>query len=132
MSELFWADALLYCHLLYVLCVAVPAPLIVLGKIRTWRWTRNLWLRSIHLGMIGVVALLALLDIPCPLTIWEIRLRIRADRIGYDGIPREWAAQLLYYDADPWVFTALYVAFAGLVLALWRWAPPTFRSHADE
>ena len=40
-----------------------------------WEWVRNWWFRVAHLVAILIVAAEAFLDIPCPLTEWEYRLR---------------------------------------------------------
>ena len=59
----------------------------------------------------------ALFGIPCPLTDWEQRLRISAGEASYSGdFIGYWAHQLIFYDAEPWVFTTIYILF-GLAVA---------------
>lgn len=119
------ADAVLYCHCFYVLGVILPVPLIVLGGWRDWSFVRNFWLRIIHLAMITLVAAESLLGIDCPLTLWEDVLRRANEEEGYRrGLLSDWAASWLFYEAPPWVFTALYTGFGLLVLALFYFVPP--------
>ena len=47
--------------------------------------------------------------IPCPLTVWEEQLRKMAGQTGYTGdFLGYWAHQLIFYRAEPWVFTVIY------------------------
>ncbi|MGN6666719.1 MAG: DUF2784 domain-containing protein, partial [Trinickia sp.] len=78
--------------------------------------------RFAHLLAIGIVALLAALDIPCPLTVLEDRLR--TGTVGPEGFVQHWVGRVLYYDLPMWVFTLAYVLFALIVLLSWRYVPP--------
>lgn len=120
------ADGVLVLHALFVLFVVGGQCLILAGWLGGWGWTRGLLFRLLHLGSIGFVVLEAWFGVPCPLTILENNLRLRAGEaaayqvsfIGY------WVGRLLYYDAPPWVFTTLYTAFSLLVVATFVWYPP--------
>ncbi len=119
------ADAVLYCHCLFVLGVILPVPVIILGGWRNWKIVRNFWLRLAHLAMIALVAAEALLGIDCPLTVWENALRYANEEEGYrQGLLSDWVSSWLFYDAPPWVFTTLYVSFTLLVLAFFYFVPP--------
>jgi len=114
------ADALLVTHALFVVFVVLGLILIFVGKLLTWRWVRNPWFRVIHLLGIGVVVLQSWCGVICPLTIWEMDLRLKAGETIYrDSFITHWLNELLYYQAPSWVFTAGYTAFGGLVLASW-------------
>jgi hypothetical protein len=114
------ADALLVTHALFVAFVVLGLILIFVGKLLAWRWVRNPWFRVIHLLGIGVVVLQSWCGVICPLTIWEMDLRLKAGETIYrDSFITHWLNELLYYQAPSWVFTAGYTAFGGLVLASW-------------
>ncbi len=119
------ADAVVIVHAAYVGFVVFGFAAILIGVARHWRWVRNFWFRAAHLASIGVVALMAIGDIACPLTTFENYLRQKAgqarypaDFIGY------WAHQLIFFQAPAWVFTVCYVAFTLLVIAVFVVAPP--------
>ncbi len=47
-------------------------------------------------------------------------LRTQAGETIYDGsFVIHWLAQLLYYQASPWVFVVCYTVFGGLVVLSW-------------
>jgi hypothetical protein len=69
---------------------------------------------------IGVVVLQAWFGQLCPLTIWENQLRRRAGQSGYsESFVEHWLHKILFYEAEPWVFTAIYSAFGVLVVLIW-------------
>ena len=56
----------------------------------------------------------------CPLTIWENELRRRAGQSGYtDTFVKHWLRDILFYQAEPWVFTTIYTCFGALVVLVW-------------
>ncbi len=121
----FLADAVLVLHALFVLFVFGGLLLTLLGWWRGWVWTRNFWFRLAHLAAIGFVVLEAWFGVPCPLTVLESRLRVLAGGAGYAAsFIGHWLQRLLFYEAEPWVFTAVYTAFALLVIAVFVFHPP--------
>jgi hypothetical protein len=121
------ADAVLVLHALVVLFIVGGFAAVWLGAARGWAWVRNRCFRFAHLVAIGIVALLAALDIPCPLT--ELEDRLRTGSAGTEGFIQHWLGRLLYYDLPAWVFTLAYVLFALVVLLTWRYVPPRPRQH---
>jgi hypothetical protein len=119
------ADTVLILHALVVLFIVGGFAAIWLGVALHWEWVRGRAFRFAHLIAIGIVALLAALDIPCPLTVLEDRLRMGSP--GAQGFVQHWVGQLLYYDLPAWVFTVAYVLFALVVLLTWRYVPPRSR-----
>jgi len=71
------ADAVLAVHCAIVVFITAGLPLIWIGAALHWSWIRIRWLRALHLGAIGFVALESLAGIACPLTVWEAALRQR-------------------------------------------------------
>ncbi|MEX3956133.1 DUF2784 domain-containing protein [Trinickia sp. EG282A] len=120
-----WADIVLILHALVVSFIVGGFAAIWVGVALGWQWVRNPVFRLLHLGAIGIVALLAVADIPCPLTVLETWLRHGAT--SNQGFVEYWLQRLIYYDFPPWVFTVAYSLFALLVLCTWRFVPPRRR-----
>lgn len=116
------ADVVLVLHALLVSFIVGGFAAIWVGAALGWEWVRQRSFRFAHLLAAGVVALLAALDVPCPLTALEDWLR--AGGVGPQGFIQHWVGALLYYELPAWVFTLAYVFFALLVLLTWRYVPP--------
>ena len=115
------ADAVLAAHCAIVVFITAGLPLIWIGAALRWHWVRIRWLRALHLGAIGFVALESLAGIACPLTVWEAVLRQQRPP---DGMVQQWVERALYHDLPAGAFTLAYVAFALAVAATWRAVPP--------
>src|SRR5262245_27876973 len=122
------ADLIVAIHAAYVAFVVVGLLPILIGIARGWSWVRNWWFRIAHLVAILIVAAESLLDIPCPLTEWEYRLReLGGQAVSGGTFIGDLLHNLIFYDAPPWVFTLAYVAFAAAVLLTFVLAPPRRR-----
>jgi hypothetical protein len=122
------ADAVLVLHVAVVLFVAGGLVLVVLGNRRGWGWVNTLAFRAAHLAAIGFVVAEAWLGVVCPLTTLEAWLRARAGLPVYEGgFVAHWLHRLLYWDAEPWVFTLGYTLFGLAVGAAWWRFPPRGR-----
>ena len=116
--NLLLADFILVVHFVFVLFVVIGYLLIVIGRFAGWSWIYRRLFRIGHLAAIGFVVAQSYLGRYCPLTIWENELRRQAGQGGYEEtFIRHWLARLLYYDAEPGVFIAVYTVFGLLVLA---------------
>src|SRR4051794_40783415 len=126
MGYAYLADVIVAVHIAFVAFVLFGQLVILAGWALRWGAVRNFWFRALHLLAIGVVAAESLLNVPCPLTVWEQRLRAHAGQRFDEGatfigqLLHDW----LFYDADPAVFTPIYVGFALLVLLTFALAPP--------
>jgi hypothetical protein len=119
------ADVVVAVHVLYVGFVIVGQVLIGLGVLCDWRWVRHSWLRRTHVAAIGIVALEAILGVPCPLTVWEQQLRLLAgEEVSDASFIGRCLHGVLFYDGPPWVFTAGYVTFALLAVVTFVLASP--------
>jgi hypothetical protein len=119
------ADAVLVLHVGFVAFVILGLVLTVIGILARWQWIRNFWFRCLHLAAILLVVVQALLGVMCPLTIWENELRQLAGQTAYRGdFIATWLHDLLFIDAEPWVFTLCYTLFGLAVLAAFLLAPP--------
>jgi hypothetical protein len=120
------ADAVLVLHFAYVAFVVAGLALVWLGWLRGWSWVRNFWFRATHLLAMGVVVAESVLDIVCPLTVWEDDLRRLAgqDPGSDQGFVAEWVHRLLFFDLEPRVFTLIYAAFFLAVVMSFIVVPP--------
>lgn len=112
------ADLVVFVHFLYVTFAVGGELIIVAGWIFRWNWVRNLAFRITHLCAVVLVAIEALSDILCPLTEWEYNLRMKAgQQVDADmTFVARLIRKIIFYDFPDWVFTALYVGFAVLVI----------------
>jgi len=125
------ADLVVAVHVAYVSFVVLGQLAILIGILARWEWIRNRWFRIAHLVAILIVAVEAVLDVTCPLTDWEDRLRRLAGQTGNQGdFLGHWLHELIFYDFPPWVFTTAYLGFAALVLATFVIAPPNWRGRS--
>jgi hypothetical protein len=125
------ADLIVVAHAAYVSFVVLGLVAILAGIAFRWQWIRNPWFRWIHITMIGIVVAEALAGIPCPLTVWERELREGAGQVAYAGdFIGYWTHRLLFYRAEPWVFTLVYTAFGLAVLVAFIVAPPRGKKQA--
>jgi len=114
------ADTILLIHFAFVAFVVAGFFLILAGLLAHWSWIHNRIFRIAHLVAIGVVVLQAWFGQLCPLTIWENELRRLAGQSGYsESFIEHWLHKILFYEAEPWVFTTIYSAFGVLVVLVW-------------
>ncbi|CAG9231240.1 conserved membrane hypothetical protein [Paraburkholderia caribensis] len=116
------ADAVLVLHALIVLFIVGGLIAIWSGAALKHVWERNRAFRVLHLVAIGVVAILAALGVPCPLTVIEDHLRTGG--AVEQGFVQRWVSHWLYYDVPAWMFAVAYVAFLLIVAITWRCIPP--------
>lgn len=126
------ADAVLAVHVAFVAFVVLGQEYVMVGWALRWPSARNRLFRLFHLAAIGVVVLQAWLGLICPLTLLEFHLRggeagwaQGQSFIGY------WLSRLLYYEAPPWVFTAVYSLFGAVVMICFFGYPPRRRDRRD-
>jgi Protein of Unknown function (DUF2784) len=136
MSDLALADLVVAIHVGYVAFVLIGEILILIGIWRHWGWVRNRWFRIAHLVAILIVAGEAILNITCPLTIWEAQLRERAGQSMTAGqtvtqgtFLGKLMHELIFFDVPDWVFNTSYVIFAVLVASTFWFAPPRWKNH---
>jgi hypothetical protein len=114
------ADAILIVHFAFVVFVVVGFLLILIGLLAKWSWIHNRAFRIAHLVAIGIVVLQAWFGQLCPLTVWENTLRQRAGESGYsESFIEHWLHKILFYEAEPWLFSTIYTVFGAVVLIAW-------------
>ncbi len=114
------ADTILVIHFAFVVFVVFGFLLILIGLLARWSWIHNRCFRITHLAAIGFVVLQAWFGQYCPLTIWENEFRRRAGQPAYtESFIEHWLHKVLFYQAEPWVFTTIYTGFGALVLLVW-------------
>jgi hypothetical protein len=120
------ADLVLALHFAVVTFVVGGLVLVIVGNLAGWRWVNGFGFRLTHLGAIAIVVAEAWLGAACPLTTLEMGLRHKARATTYgSSFIDHWLQRLLYFEAPGWVFVLGYTLFGLLVLALWRWFPPS-------
>ncbi|MBI5683671.1 MAG: DUF2784 domain-containing protein [Verrucomicrobia bacterium] len=122
------ADAVLVVHFAYVAFVVVGLLMIWVGYFLRWSFVRNFWFRLAHLCCMGVVVMESVFGMTCPLTTWEMKLRLLASSGQYyqGSFIQHWVHRVLFYSASEGVFLAIYGSFfVLLLLSLWivkpRW-----------
>jgi len=119
------ADIVLIIHFLYVLFVVGSLPVIWVGAWFNLQFVRNRWFRFLHLAAILFVVVESLLGVVCPLTVWENQLRqVETD----SSFIQYWLHQVIFYNVPEGTLTVIYVLFAGLVAATFRWVPPNLHN----
>ncbi len=126
------ADLIVVFHAAYVGFVVFGQLAILLGLALRQRWARNPAFRLVHLAMIAIVVLEAWVGMVCPLTTWESALREKAGQTGYPGdFIGYWAHRLIFFQAEPWVFTLIYTLFGLVVAATFVFAPPRWPRRGE-
>lgn len=114
------ADTILVIHFSLVVFVVLGLLAIVVGRLIGWIWIYGRTFRISHLLVIGIVIAQAWLGRLCPLTILENFLRGKAGQAGYsETFVGYWLHRILFFNAQPWVFTLIYTVFGGLVFLFW-------------
>lgn len=122
------ADFVLMAHFAFVLFVVGGFALIWIGALLHWEFVRSYRFRAIHLAAICFVAAEAIGGIVCPLTRWEDYLR---GTLSDTSFVARWVHRLMFYNLPEWVFTVMYLCFAGAV-ALTLWLVPPRRRTARQ
>ncbi len=123
------ADGILISHAAVILFIVGGLVCVLVGGFRGWGWVRNRWFRTVHLLAIGYVVLQSLAGMTCPLTDWENALRVQGGENPYEsgGFIAHWLHRLIFFRAEPWVFTVVYTAFGLLVATTMIFIPPKWR-----
>lgn len=130
MSPATLANVIVLIHFAYVSFLVFGLAAILMGIAFRWDWVRNPWFRGIHLTMIAIVVGEALAGVKCPLTVWEHQLRTRAGQATVEGdFIASWVHSVMFFRAEPWVFTVVYVTFGLAVLAALFLAPPRWKGR---
>jgi hypothetical protein len=112
----FLADLMVAIHVGYVAYVVLGQVLIWTGWALGWKWVRNFWFRATHLLAIAVVAFEQVMEIRCPLTVWEESFRIKAGQpVTGETFLGRLMHSVLFHDFEPWVFGAIYYTTLAVV-----------------
>ena len=104
---------ILILHLLVILFMVIGFPVAL--------YTNHHRFRLIHAGVLGVVTLLMIAQIPCPLTLFEEALSGES----YEGsFLAEWLNRIIYMEwFTPRSVFIMDMIFAGLVFSSFWWRP---------
>lgn len=126
------ADAVLVAHVGVVLFIVGGLVLILAGARLNWSWVRNMRFRIAHLAAIGYVVITTWCGIECGLTTLEQSLRLKAGQTSFEGdFIAHWLSRILFFEAPPWAFIAVYTAFGLLVAWTWIRVAPRRRRTAQ-
>ena len=132
-ASLWLANLIAAVHLAWVAFVVLGLLAILVGIALRWEWVRNVWFRAIHLAMILIVVVESLADVPCPLTVWERHLRLQGGKTTFEGdFIAYWVHRLMFFRAEPWVFTLGYLTFGLAVAVAFVLAPPRFPKRSAK
>jgi uncharacterized protein DUF2784 len=119
------SSAILWLHLCVVAFAVFGLVAIPLGAWAGWGGVRVRWWRALHLGVLGIVAVQAVLGRACFLTIWQSELLRQAGRAAADEpLIEGWVRKAIYWPLPLWFFAGLYGAVCLYALLLWRLVPP--------
>lgn len=128
------ANLLLALHFIYVSFVVLGETAIIVGWIFRWHWIRSFIFRMVHLAAILIVAALDILDVPCPLTIWEYHLRERAGQLAdWEMTFIERLLRSVVFCSCPAIFfNLIYIGFAALVILTLILVPPRCKKNNER
>ncbi|MBC8288066.1 MAG: DUF2784 domain-containing protein [Nitrospinae bacterium] len=111
-------ELLLIIHFLVILFIIFGFPVGLVVNCRLFR--------IIHFATLAGVSLLMVLEIPCPLTIWEEMLR--QSPIYEGSFISSWLNRIIYLeDFDASIMPYLTVGFLALTVSSFFWHPTTRR-----
>jgi hypothetical protein len=106
------ADAVLVIHLGFAAFIVLGFVLIWIGFFLKWSFIRNFYFRLAHLTAMGIVMVETLIGLLCPMTSWEVRLRLLAGGGGYEGsFMQHWLHRILYIEISMEAFRVIYPVF---------------------
>ena len=115
------SDIVLILHFCIVIFITLGFFLVPVGYKLNWEWLRNIKLRSLHLGLICLVALETFLGVKCPLTIIEIKL----NNLNYsETFIAYWISRVVYWDLPTLFFIVLYALCVTWTILMWKIFPP--------
>ena len=119
------AEAIFWSHVAVIAFAVFGLVAIPLGAWNGWNFVQVFWWRAMHLGLLGIVALQAVLGRACFLTIWESDfLRRAGEAASNEPLIRRWVSQAIYWPLPLLFFPMLYVAVCAFTLLLWWLVPP--------
>jgi hypothetical protein len=121
-----FAEAVLWLHVCVILFNVAGLVAIPLGAWRGWRFIRIFWWRALHLAILAVVAIQAVLEKACFLTVWQNELlECAGETPSSTPLIERWVIGLIFWPLPLWCFVVLYVAVCIYTIVLWRLVPPT-------
>ena len=122
------ADLVLAIHIAYVAYILLGLALILAGLWRKWNWVRHRWFRLTHFAAILIVVLELIFKTSCPLTVWELELRLLAGQpVSEATFIGRLMHYLLFVAVPGWMVQAIYIGGALLIALTFVLAPPRWR-----
>ncbi|MDL1870981.1 DUF2784 domain-containing protein [Deltaproteobacteria bacterium PRO3] len=121
----FLADTILVLHFLYIAGLVIPVPFIALGYPLGWHWVRRPLWRRLHLAAVLFLIVQTVVGFTCPLTDWEVELRLGSGQPAYEeSFVEHWVGRWIFFEWDEKYFTVIYLIFSLTVVWLYRVYPP--------
>lgn len=122
------ADLVMMVHFGFVAFVVLSLPAIWIGHLLGKRFAYNPYFRLAHLGAMAIVVAEAVGGVICPLTDWEMALRLKAGQgeVYAGSFLQHWVHKILFFEAGLTVFQWAYGLFFGLILVTVYWVRPDF------
>ena len=120
--NIIFSEIVLLLHFSIFLFMVFSFILIPFGYFQKWEWVKNIYFRSIHLILMGIISIETILGFMCPLTILENFLR--ADK-KIDNIFSKIIHQIMYWDFTNYQFIILYLLSLSYFIFLWFYFRPS-------
>ena len=118
-------ETILWLHVCIILFNVAGLIVIPVGAWRGWPFVRMFWWRVLHLAILGVVALQAVVEKVCFLTVWQSDLLQRAGETPSSApLIERWMIRATFWPLPLWFFVMLYIVIFIYTLLLWRLVPP--------
>ena len=116
------SEIVLLLHFSIFLFMILSFILIPYGYYKNWEWVKNIYFRSIHLILMGIILIETILGFMCPLTILENFLRANKK---IDNIFSKIIHQIMYWDFTNYQFIILYLLSLSYIIFLWFFFRPS-------
>lgn len=122
------ADLVMMVHFGFVVFVVLGLPAIWIGHLLGKPFAYNPYFRLAHLGAMAVVVAEALGGVICPLTDWEMALRLKAGEgeVYAGSFLQHWVYKVLFFEAEQSVFQWCYAIFFTLILVTLYYVTPDY------
>ncbi|MBU1076755.1 MAG: DUF2784 domain-containing protein [Spirochaetes bacterium] len=120
------ADLLVFLHFIWIIFMLWGFGKTVIALLsKNKGFLYNITVRTVHLAGILFVAFFILIDRPCPVTIWEINLRVFSGISSYTGsFIIHYLEKLVYPEVPAWVVNIPSVIIGAASFFLYLIFPP--------
>ncbi|CAN2041212.1 DUF2784 domain-containing protein [Candidatus Magnetomoraceae bacterium gMMP-15] len=112
------ADLIMIIHFIFAAFVVLSVPIIWIGFFLKKKFVYNPIFRLSHLLAMGIIIMQALFGVICPLTEWEMDLRLKAGggNVYFESFMQHWIHKILFFEASDRIFQWIYGIFFILIV----------------